>query len=129
MPELSLRYIIDIHDLQIEDIRKACFPSMPADKFAEIVTNQRELSATELHRVASYLGTSMDGLYSGLWSVSYRDDVYTFNKKKHLAILDTKTFKLSLYRDKSLLFEDIIVAKHISVFELTKLLTKRSNKL
>lgn len=121
---IDLEKVMKFYGLPKAKLAALMFPENKYTLYAidRVINGESELNATQLSRLAHYVGLSVDQLYTGAgWEYKKDGDYITFNNGDYEAILDTKNWITKIYSQKSMFHESII---HSGAIELSKYLEK-----
>lgn len=101
------------------------FPKVKYPKMAlkRILSGEAVLDADQISRLALFLDTSIDKLFSN-WKASYKKGSHKFTMGVYTAELDSATWVTKLFKSDALIHETILSNAAITLSEYIELLNK-----
>ena len=126
---LDLQKIINDQNLDVNELAAKLFPGNKHSYLAlhRVIKGKTELSASQISTLSQVTGLTIDELFGGSWRTVAKGDLITFSKGDVLAELNTKTWITRIYKNNTLIFEDVIVSQSISLKEFLKLVDSKIN--
>lgn len=120
MKPINLKKIIQDHGLDESILANELFPGNKYAKKAltRVLKGESELSATQISKLASLMGTDINSLFdTKTWKSKTQKDLITFEKDGYKAELNTKTWTTKVYHDKTLSHEEVLQKSSITLSE------------
>jgi hypothetical protein len=120
MRKIELKKIIKRHNLDVWEVAKHLFPNNRYPRLAlnRVMAGEAVLDANQISKLSALTGITFDNLFSNSgWKVRIDKRVHTFTNGEYKAELDTETWTTTVFHKKSLMYEDILHTKTISIEE------------
>lgn len=122
MQILDLRTIIDSSGVDQLELAAAIFPEnrQPKAAFERILKRDAYLNELQISRLANFIGCSVPELYLKSRDLSFEDDLILLNVGENSARLDLRNMRLIIHKNGTLIHDQILMKKGLSVDELTE---------
>lgn len=129
MKKLNLKEIIKEKGLNKRELALMLFPGniKPDAALQRIVREGHDLNESQISKLALFAGVEVEDLYAGFWKGKASGNQIKLIRGEYVAILDPKTMTTRLFSNLSLLHEEVLSGKAITLSEYIKYLDKLIN--
>ena len=132
MRKINIPFIIESKGLEVEEVANQLFPKNKHSRLAlnRVIAGDSSLNEEQISKLALLAGVPISALFSGdEWKASYSDNIHTFTNSDYRAELDTTTWITRLFHNNSMIHEQVIHSKNITLSDYLELLNSEINKI